>query len=363
MPPQPPRTPQRRNTDPFIDVELKALYGIHATAPSSGLVTALREHVRDVNPNRFFAVVPLPHAATTDILVRQLQALVAPGTEITDNLVDAWIWWFNTHQPDQGGIWVTRLGWAHTLIAPQTDPKPAPSGGGRERAAAPLRAETLNIPPYKDLAESESRTARDRERNLKSMVERYPETARAAPPPREGDPTTIAMIVMESGHYYQVRITTHPQERQGAVDSMLPANAALPDGPNPLPNDQPPDPLTAIVAGAAGTWHPGHALYCLWQWAQRRWPHTRDWTATWRFHLDGRQQLEAICQHARTSETPIATNLCPVFAIHQIRALAMGGQLQPAIHTETEAQAAHAALMPEILSALHSVLVLRVGMP
>ena len=75
---------------------------------------------------------------------------------------------------------------------------------------------------------------------------------------------------------------------------MLLATTALPDSPTPLPNDQPPDPLTAIVSGTAGTWHPGSAFYCLWQWARRRWPHTREWTATWRVHLDGGQQLEAI---------------------------------------------------------------------
>ena len=60
---------------------------------------------------------------------------------------------------------------------------------------------------------------------------------------------------------------------------------------------------------------------------------------------------------------PTATNLCPVFAIHQIRALAMGAQLQPAIRTEMEAQAAHAALVHEILSALRSALLRRVGNP
>ena len=277
-----------------------------------------------------------------------------------------WIWWFNTHQPDQGGIWVPHLGWAQMLIAPSTDPRPAPSTWGRERAAPPPRAKTLNVTPYKDVAEWKSRTARDRRRRLKSMVERYPEAARAAPPPRKGDPSTITMIVLESGHYYQVRITPHPQERHWcleAVDSMPKANAALLDSPTPLPNDQPPDPLMAIVLGAAGTWHPGHPLYCLWRWAQRRWPHTRDWTATWRFHLDGWQQLEAIPQHERPAETPTATNLHRVFAIHQIRALAMGGQLQPAIRTETEAQAAHAALVHEILSALRSALVRRVENP
>ena len=104
------------------------------------------------------------------------------------------------------------------------------------------------------------------------MVEQYPETARAAPQPRESDPSTIAMIVLESGHYYHVRIIAHPQERHWspeAVDSMLPANAALRDSPNPLPNDPAPDPLTAIVLGTAGTWHPGHALYCLCRWARR----------------------------------------------------------------------------------------------
>ena len=172
------------------------------------------------------------------------------------------------------------------------------------------------------------------------------------------------MSVLESGHYYQVRITPHPQEchwNLKAVDSMLLARAALPHGPTPLPPNQPPNPLTAVVSREAGTWHPGHALHCLWRCTERRWWHTRDWKATWRFHLDGQEQLEAIPQRERTAETPAAKNLCPVFLIHQIRALAMGGQLQPAIRTETEAQAAHAALVHEILRALHSALVRRMG--
>ena len=145
MPPLPPRPPQRRNTGPFDDAELRGLYSIHATAPSSELVADLREHLQDVNPSRLFAVVPLPHAATTELFLRQLQALVTPGTQITDDPVDTWIWWFDTHQPDKGGVWVPHLGWAHTLIAPPTDPRPGPSTGGRERAAPPPRAETLHI--------------------------------------------------------------------------------------------------------------------------------------------------------------------------------------------------------------------------
>ena len=111
-------------------------------------MTTLREHLRDVEPNRLFAVVPLPHAATTEIFVRQLQVLVTPGTQVSDDLVEAWIWWFSTHQPAQGGVWVPHLGWVHTLIAQPTDPRPAPNTGGQERAAPPPRPDNLRIPPH-----------------------------------------------------------------------------------------------------------------------------------------------------------------------------------------------------------------------
>ena len=273
MHPPPPRPPQQRGTGPSDDAELRALYGIHASTPSSELVATLREHLRDVNPNRLFVVVPLPHAATTEIFVRQLQALVTPGAQVSDDLVEAWIWWVNTHQPAQGGLWVPDLGWVPTLIALPTDPRPAPSTGGRERAAPPPRPENLRIAPYKGLAAWESGTARDRGRNVTSLAARYLETARAAPPPRERDPSTIAMVVLENRHYYQVRIIPHPQESHPsleAVDSILPGTTALRDSPTPLLPGQPPDRLMAMVSGTAGTWHRGHALYCLWRWAQCR---------------------------------------------------------------------------------------------
>ena len=79
MPPETARPPERRNTDRFDEVELRAVYNIHANTPSCGLVAALRGQIQDVNPNRLFAVVRQPHAASTDISVRQLQALVTPG--------------------------------------------------------------------------------------------------------------------------------------------------------------------------------------------------------------------------------------------------------------------------------------------
>ena len=91
MPPPPARPPQRRKTDLFDGEELKAIYDIHANKPPCGLVAALRRHLQDVNQNRLCAVVPLPHAASTHISLRQLQALVTPGMQIAENLVDRWI--------------------------------------------------------------------------------------------------------------------------------------------------------------------------------------------------------------------------------------------------------------------------------
>ena len=126
------------------------------------------------------------------------------------------------------------------------------------------------------------------------------------------------MVVLENGHYYKVRITPRPLESRLDLEvahSMLPRGMDLPDGPTPLLMDQLPDPLMAIVSGAAGTWHLGHALYCLWRWAQRRWQHTRQWSATWRFHLHGWQHTEAIPPHERTAGRPATDILCLVFAI------------------------------------------------
>ena len=172
MPPPPPRPPQQRGTGPFNDTERRALYGIHASTPSSELVATLGEHPLDVDPNRLFTVFPLPHAATTEVFVRQLQALVSPGARVSDDLVEAWIWWLNTLQPAQGGVWVPHLGWVHTLIALPTNPTPAPSTGSRERAALPSRPETLRIPPYAGLVAWESGTARSRGHNLTSLAAR-----------------------------------------------------------------------------------------------------------------------------------------------------------------------------------------------
>ena len=92
MPPAPPRPPQRRDIDPLEREELKTIYDIHANTTPRGPVGGLGRHLHDINQNRLFAVVPLPHAAAADISVRQLQALVTPGMQIADDLVDAWIW-------------------------------------------------------------------------------------------------------------------------------------------------------------------------------------------------------------------------------------------------------------------------------
>ena len=166
---------------PFDNAELRALYGIQATTPSSELVATLREHLRDVNPDWLFAVVPLPHTATTEIFVRQLEALVTRGHRSQTTLLNRGSGGSTPYKPAQGGAWVPHLGWVHTLIAPPTDPRPGPSIGGRERADPPPRPENLCILPHEGLAAWESGTARNMGRNLTSLAARYPETARAVP--------------------------------------------------------------------------------------------------------------------------------------------------------------------------------------
>ena len=87
-----------------------------------------------------------------------------------------------------------------------------------------------------------------------------------AGPLGRGTPSTVSTVLLESGRYYQVTITPWPLARHWdmeAVNSMLPRDTALPDGPTTLHPDQPPDPLTTTVLGRTGIWHPGQALYCV----------------------------------------------------------------------------------------------------
>ena len=76
-----------------------------------------------------------------------------------------------------------------------------------------------------------------------------------------------------------------------------------------------------------------------------------------------RGRAKGPAKHAGPTAGPMTTGVLSSTAIRQIRPLALGKRLQPAIRTETEAQAAHAALVQEIFSALRSALVRRVGNP
>ena len=67
--------------------------------------------------------------------------------------------------------------------------------------------------------------------------------------------------------------------------------------------------------------------------------------------------------HAGPKAKPMTARVLSNTAIHQIRALALGKQLQPAIRTETGARAAHTALVHEIFSTLGSALQRRVRNP
>ena len=93
-------------------------------------------------------------------------------------------------------------------------------------------------------------------------MERYAQTVRPgahAEPLARDTLSTAATVVLESSQYYQVRITPRPLERccdLEAVDSMLPRGMGLLDGPTTLLPGKFPHPLTAIVSGMDGAWHP-----------------------------------------------------------------------------------------------------------
>ena len=114
----PPPLPPTTTTE-----ELRALYGIHTTALSTRSSASPPRTPPERRPEQALRRSPPD--------TRRNNRSPTSGTQITDDLVDAWIWWFNTHQPDHGGIWVPQLGWAHTLIAPSTNPSPrqAPGAG------------------------------------------------------------------------------------------------------------------------------------------------------------------------------------------------------------------------------------------
>ena len=160
-------------------------------------------------------------------------------------------------------MWVPHPAWAHTLTALPTTPQPAPRPCGRQRAAPQLGLDALNIPGYNGLTTWEIWTAQKGGGNLWKMVERYTHTAGQevhAGPPGRSIPSTVAMVVLNNGHYSQVRITPQPLLRRRelkAVDFMLHRDMVLPESPGTLLPDQPPDPLTNIVSGRAGSWQPG----------------------------------------------------------------------------------------------------------
>ena len=69
-----------------------------------------------------------------------------------------------------------------------------------------------------------------------------------------------------------------------------------------------------------------------------------------------RGRAKELAKHAGPTAGLMTTGVLSNTAIRQIRAPALGERLQPAIRTETEAGAAHAALVHEIFSALRSAL-------
>ena len=346
MPPAPPRAPQARDDSALTPAERPGIYDIIHN------VTAPRRHFQHFHPGRLVTTAPLPQGAIP-IYVRQIQTLLNPRESMTDDLVDTWFWWFNIHQPAEDRMWVPQLACAHTLIAPPAPRRPAPSPGAT--AAPQPRADNLNIPPYTNLDSWECTIAPEKGRSLRDMVDRCAREAEAthAVPPSRNTPNAVLVIMLKAGHYYHVRVTARPADGRWdleGIDSMIIVAAPLPDGPTLIPG-QPPDPLTAITSGQAANCQAGHALYCLWQWARRRWPATRAWTVAWRLHQDGLQHTEAT-PPGGMEDPPTTANLCTIFAVHHVRTLS--GRVDPTIPTETEARAAYAALVYEMVDALRS---------
>ena len=79
--------------------------------------------------------------------------------------------------------------------------------------------------------------------------------------------------------------------------------------------------------------------------------------------MDPRGAGQRSQSNAGPTAEPMTTGALSNTAIRQIRALALGERLQPATRTETEARAAHPALVREIFSTLRGTLARHVGSP
>ena len=101
MPPPSPRPAPSRGMGLLDPEALRGAYDVYHRTPRHALVVALRRHFKGLRPDRCFALAPLALGAA-NIYVRQCQALLSPQERCPSGLLDAWTWWFNLHQPDQG---------------------------------------------------------------------------------------------------------------------------------------------------------------------------------------------------------------------------------------------------------------------
>ena len=195
------------------------------------------------------------------------------------------------------------------------------------------------------------------------MVHRYitgPDTLHWGRPDRN-TPSNVLLVILDAVHYFHLRICERPKDQRCDLESvkyMSPRATSLPVRPTTLSLDQP-DPLTTIVSGPVGNCCPGHNLYCP-EWAEACCINARPLNAEWRFHMDGREEAEAIPPQ-ELGHHPTTPNVCPIFLFHQIRVLAR--EQLPTIYHQTQARAAYAALMTEMFSALRSAPVPLANLP
>ena len=297
MPPQPPRPPQRRNMDPFEDAELRAglRHPRHHTLEQAGGSPpgtppgrqteqalrcgppAARRNNRELCAATTGALRPRDadrgRPCWREDLVVQPQP-TGPGRRMSPTT------WLGAHADsatDRPQARAQHRGPGTGRPAtqsqhPQNPTVQKPGGMGKQdspRQGTQPQEHGGAVPTRSgDGTRRAPTTQRRPQQRRHDRAERTPLLRGADHPAPEGVP-------LEPGS----RRLHDPGERSPARQPHPPAQ-----GPAPRPPD-------GYRAGGGGTWHPSHALYCLWQWVQRRWQHTRDWTAAWRFHLDGRQQL------------------------------------------------------------------------
>ena len=87
MPPPHHSPPQLWDTGPLNREELREMYDVYQNTPLHSVADTLWRHLPGLDPNRRFAVAPLPHGAA-NVYMRHLQTIPGPRERVPHNLID-----------------------------------------------------------------------------------------------------------------------------------------------------------------------------------------------------------------------------------------------------------------------------------